>query len=209
MPLLRRLPAIMALTLAVHGVQAASIIDAWNAVVPPPAPALAAVTVTTGASALLLLDIEQATCNRELRPRCIDAVPAMAAFLAMARTAHLPVFYSTTVGGSRATILAAVAPREDEVLVKAGVDKFFGSGLNQALQARAVTTVIVCGTTSIGAVLHTATAAALNGYRIVLPVDCMPGASLYEEQAAVWSLINGPGTRRVLTPTLLGSIRME
>jgi hypothetical protein len=40
-------------------------------------------------------------------------------------------------------------------------------------------------------------------------VDCVPGSGLYEEQAAVWSLLNGPGTARVITATTLDAIRIE
>ena len=69
--------------------------------------------------------------------------------------------------------------------------------------------VIVCGTAASGAALHTATGAAQLGYKIVLPVDCVPGASLFEEQAAVWSLLNGPGTTRVTTATTLDAIQIE
>lgn len=166
-------------------------------------------TVKAADTAFLLLDIEQATCNEKARPRCLAAVPDMAAFLERARRAGMPVFYSNTPGGSRATMLPAVAPREEEPVVKASVNKFYDTGLDDLLKAKGIKTVIVCGTTASGAVLHTATGAAQRGYRIILPVDCMPAASLYEEQASLWSLANGPGTRRVLTPTTLPQIRIE
>jgi len=119
-------------------------------------------------------------------------------FLEKARSAHMAVFFSNTGGGSRQTILPPVAPRDDEPIVKASVNKFFGTKLDEYLKAKNVKTVIVCGTTAFGAALHTATGAAQHGYKVVLPVDCVPGGSLYEEQATVWSLINGPGTGRVL-----------
>lgn len=205
-----RLPVLAAvLSLAAAPAPAANIVESWNDAKAPPAPTLAPVTVSAADTAYLLLDIEQATCNPALRPRCVAAVPGMAAFLVRARDARMPVFFSNTGGGTRATILPAVAPRADEVVVKASVDKFFGTALGEGLRARGVKTVIVCGTAAFGAVLHTATAAAVNGFRVVLPVDCAPGSSLYEEQATVWSLINGPGTRKALTATTLDSIRIE
>jgi len=37
----------------------------------------------------------------------------------------------------------------------------------------------------------------------------VPGSSLYEEQATVWALINGPGTAKVLTATTLELIKIE
>lgn len=199
----------LACIVAVKSVTAANIVESWDQVKAPPVPTLSASTVKASESALLLLDIEAATCNQAQRPRCIAAVSAMAAFLEKARSAHMAVFYSNTGGGSRETILPPVAPRDDEPIVKAGVNKFFGTKLDEYLKAKNVKTVIVCGTTAFGAALHTATGAALSGYKVVLPVDCVPGGSLYEEQATVWSLINGPGTGKVLTATTLEAIKIE
>lgn len=201
--------AALVLAVAAKSAMAASVIELWDQVKAPPVPALSAPTVKAGETALLLLDIEQATCNQEQRPRCIAAVPAMAAFLEKARSARMAVFHSNTPRGSRETFLPPVAPRDDEPVVKSSVNKFFRTKLDELLKAKNIKTVVVCGTTASGAVLHTATGAAQYGYKVVLPVDCMPGGSLYEEQAAVWSLINGPGTRSVLTPTTLDKIKID
>jgi len=190
-------------------VMAENLIELWGQVKAPPVPVLSAPTVKANETALLLLDIEEATCNLKRRPRCVAAVPAMAAFLKKARNAHMAVFHSNTSRGSRETFLPPVAPRDDEPIVKTSVNKFFGTKLDEYLKARNIKTVIVCGTTAFGAVLHTATGAAQYGYKVILPVDCVPGGSLYEEQAAVWSLINGPGTMRVLTATTLDAIKIE
>ena len=205
-----RIPSVaFAFAAAVNSVLAASIVESWDQVKAPPAPKLSAPTVMANETALLILDIEEVTCNQEQRPRCTAAVPAMASFLAKARSAHMAVLYSNTNRGSRATILPPVTPRDEEPIVVASVNKFFGTKLDEYLKARSIKTVIVCGTSVFGAVLHTATAAAQHGYKIVLPVDCVAGSSLYEEQAAVWSLINGPGTARVLTASTLEAIRIE
>ena len=206
---LRFLILAMACITAANSATAANIVELWDQVKAPPAPTLAAPTVKANETALLLLDIEQLTCNQENRPRCVEAVPAMAKFLARARNAHLPVFYSNTGRGSRETILRPVAPRDDEPIVKSSVNKFFGTKLDDYLKAKNVKTVIVCGTGTSGAALHTAAGAAQLGYKVVLPVDCVPGSSLYEEQASVWSLINGPGTASVLTATTLDAIKIE
>ena len=200
---LAALTAMLAMTVA----SAANIVELWEQVPPPPAPKLAAPAVKPNETALLLLDIEELTCNP--RPRCLAAVPAMAAFLEKARSAQMAVLYSNTGSGSRATMLPPVAPRDDEPIVKGTVNKFLGSRLDEYLKARNIKTVIVCGTAASGAALHTATGAAQLGYKIVLPVDCVPGASLFEEQAAVWSLLNGPGTTRVTTATTLDAIQIE
>ena len=198
-----------ATTLSTLCASAANIVELWDQVPAPPAPKLASVSVTASDTALLLLDIEQATCNLEGRPRCVAAVPAMAQFLDKARKARMPVFYSNTSRGSRETLLPPVAPRDDEPIVQSTVNKFLGTQLDVYLKAKNIKTVIVCGTSASGAALHTATAAAQYGYKLVLPVDCVPGSSLYEEQASVWILLNGPGTARVTTATTLDAIKME
>ena len=205
-----RIPAV-ATVIALMSLSAAAsnIVELWDQVPAPPAPKLAAVSVTASETALLLLDIEQVTCNQEGRPRCVAAVPAMAHLLDKARKARMPVFYSNTSRGSRETILPPVAPRDDEPIVQSTVNKFLGTQLDAYLKAKNIKTVIVCGTATSGAALHTATAAAQYGYKLVLPVDCVPGSSLYEEQASVWILLNGPGTARVATATTLDAIKIE
>ena len=208
MPILTKCLACLLLLWANSAV-GADIITLWGQAKAPPVPVLAAPTVQAADTALLLLDIEQATCERQRRPRCVDAVPAIAAFLGQARDARMTVIHSNTNRGSRATFLPPVAPRDDEPIVQSTVNKFLGTQLDAHLKARHIKTVIVCGTAAFGAVLHTATAAAQLGYQVVLPVDCVAGGSLYEEQAAVWSLLNGPGTMRALTATRLEAIRIE
>jgi nicotinamidase-related amidase len=187
----------------------ANIVDLWDQVKAPQVPVLIAPNVKASETAFLLLDIEQATCNQESRPRCVSALPAMAAFLEKARSAHVPVLYSNTGRGSRETILAPVKPKDDEPIFKSTVNKFLGTKLDEYLKAINVKTVIVCGTTASGAALHTATAAAQAGYQVVLPIDCVTGTTLYEEQASVWILLNGPGTARVTTATTLDAIKIE
>lgn len=205
-----RIPSVaLAFVAAVNSVLAASIVELWDQVKAPPAPKLLAPTVKANETALLILDIEETNCNQEQRPRCVAAVPATAAFLEKARSTRMAVMYSNTPGGSRASILPQVSPRDDEPIVKASVNKFLGTKLDEYLKAKNIKTVIVCGTSAFGAVLHTTTGAAQSGYKVVLPVDCVAGSSLYEEQAAIWSLINGPGTARVLTASTLDAIRIE
>jgi nicotinamidase-related amidase len=72
----------------------------------------------------------------------------MAQFLDQARKARMPVFYSNTPRGSRETMLPPVAPRDDEPIVKASVNKFFGTKLDEYLKAKNIKTVIVCGTSA-------------------------------------------------------------
>lgn len=189
---------------------AGTVIEEWNAIPSPAAPSLAAPTVDAKTTAFLILDIEERTCNKERRPRCLDTVPRIAAFLLKARDAAMPVVYSNTAAGSMATILPPVKPIQvGEPIVKASVDKFLGTDLETILKERKVETVIACGTAAQGAVMHTATAAAQRKFKIVLPVDCLSAEDLFTEKAAVWSLVKGPATAQVTTLTTLGAITIK
>jgi nicotinamidase-related amidase len=66
--------------------------------------------------------------------------------------------------------------------------------------------VVIVGTAAEGAVLHTATGAALRGLQVVVPLDGMTSATLYAEQYTAWHLLNAPGTKGKVTLTLFGLI---
>ena len=175
-------------------------IDAmWDDVRAPRAPRLSWAKADPASTALLILDIEELTCNARVRPRCLETVPRIAALLERARRAGVSVIYSTTP--KRTPILSGVQPQGDEPVVASSVDKFWRTELEEILHTRGVRTVVVMGTAAHGAVLHTATAAGFRGFRVLLPVDCLSAADIYTEQAAVQLLLTGPATRRVITLT--------
>ena len=63
------------------------------------------------------------------------------------------------------------------------------------LKEKGITGVIVVGTLANGGVMHTASAAALRGFKVVVPVDGMSSLNLnklYLEQYTAWHLANGP-----------------
>ena len=175
---------------------APSVFDVWDKVKAPPPPKLEAVKLAPKTTALLILDIEKLTTNMQRRPRAVASVPRIAALLAKARAAGMPVAYSLTSRGEPETILKEVTPRKGEPIVKASVDKFHGTRLEAILKKRGVKTVLVVGTAAEGAVLHTATAAAIRGFDVVVPVDGMSSSELYAEQYTAWHLVNAPGSRR-------------
>ncbi len=185
------------LALAAAPVAAGTVIEEWNTVPSPEAPRLAAPTLAGHTTALLILDIEERTCNTERRPRCLGTVAPIASFLLKARDAGMPVVYSTTNAGSVDSILAPVKPiNSGEPVVKASVDKFLGTDLEKILKDRGIDTIIACGTAAQGAVLHTVTGAAQRKLKAVLPVDCLSAEDLFTEKAAVWSIIKGPAPPR-------------
>ena len=184
-----------------------TIIDEWASVRAPPPPELKPVTVDPEASALLVLDMQRQNCNAERRPRCVASICKIQSLLAEARRKGMLVVYGLTRQATRSDIRSEVAPHAGELTVRSGVDKFLGTGLAEILKAEGIQTVILVGTSAHGAVLHTATGAALRGFEVIVPVDGMSASDLYAEQYTSWHLVNGPGTRRRTTLTRISMIR--
>jgi nicotinamidase-related amidase len=189
--------------------RAGTIVDEWSAVQPPAPVELKAVTVNATDTALLVLDIEERTCNMKSRPRCVESAPRIGAFLARAREAGMPVVHSLTSKGTPDTILPEALPLPGEPIVQSSVDKFFNTELGPILETLGVHTVIVTGTTAEGAVLHTATGASMRGLSVIVPVDGMSAATLYAEQYTAWHMVNAPGTRARTSLTALDMITIN
>ena len=184
-----------------------TIVDEWANVKTPPAPELKPVTVDPKITALLILDIQSQMCTTEKRPRCVTSVPNILSLLTKARVNGIPVIYSLAGEATAADILKEVAPNSGEPVVRSGVDKFFNTDLEKILKEKGIKAVIVTGTSAHGAVLHTATAAALRGMQVILPVDGMSADDLYAEQYTAWHLANGPGSRQKTTLTRTNLIK--
>jgi nicotinamidase-related amidase len=170
-----------------------TIIDDWSKVQAPPAPELKAVQVDPASTALLLLDFEDRTVGS--RPRAVATIPRVKALLEFARAANMVVAFSNTGAGSPATILPDLKPLGAEHVVKAGVDKFFGTDLEAYLKAKGIKQVIVTGIVAEGAVLGTSIGASLRGFKVIVPVDGTASSDLYAEQYVAWHLMNAPGVR--------------
>ena len=183
-----------------------TIVEEWETVKLPAAPKLERVTLEPSTTALLVLDVQNQNCNAERRPRCVESVPKIADLLGRARKAGAPVVHSLTRSAEPEDIREEVKPMDDEPVVRSGVDKFYGTELENMLKERRVKTVILVGTSSNGAVLHTATGAAARGLDVVVPVDGMSASDAYAEQYTAWHLVNAPGTRRVTRLTTVGAI---
>ena len=181
--------------------QGPTIVDDWGRVVAPPAPELQSVTADPASTALLLLDFEERTVGT--RPRAVATLPRVKKLLDFAREAGMTVAYSTTGAGSRETILSDLKPLPAEHVVKASVDKFFGTDLEAFLKGKGVQRVIIAGIAAEGAVLGTSIGACLRGFKVVVPVDGTASSDPYAEQYVAWHLMNAPGVRGnvVLTRT--------
>lgn len=178
-----------------------TILEEWDGVEVPEPPRPEPVKLDPATTALLVLDIQRQNCNAERRPRCVSSLPAVQRLLERAREAGAVVAYSLTSSAEPDDIRAEVAPREGEPVVRSGVDKFFGTYLEDLLRRRGIETVVLVGTSAHGAVLHTATGAAARDFRVVVPVDGMSSTEPYAEQYTAWHLVNALGTRRRTTLT--------
>jgi nicotinamidase-related amidase len=168
---------------------AQTIIEEWGSVQAPPPPELKAVTVDTKSTALLLLDFAKQNCGK--RPRCLASVPKVQKMAAEARARN--AFVAHALFGKLTKEDLLIAALDNEPIVTSGANKFHRTDLEKILRDKAITTVIVTGTAAHGAVLNTAAAAALLGFKVILPVDGMSSTGLYEEQYTAWHLANAPG----------------
>ncbi len=169
-----------------------TVMDEWASVQAPPAPMVKPVSVDPRTTALLMLDFNKQTCNAERRPRCIASIPRVKKLLALARAKGAAVVYSLSPGAQAADIAPELAPQKDEPVVASGPDKFLGTDLEKLLQERNIQTVIIAGTAAHGAVLHTASGAALRELKVIVLVDGISAETLYPEQYTVWHLLNAP-----------------
>ena len=187
--------ALAALFLAPGMSRADDIVSSWASVKLPPAPQLKPVKVDAGQTALLLLDFDTHNCNPDKRVSCFASVPHVEALLTAARAGGMTVAYSTVATGSIADVPTALAPKPGDPVVRGGVDKFLGTDLADVLKAKSIRTVIVTGTSAHGAVLYTASAAALRGFfEVIVPVDGMSADDPFAELASAWVLVNAPAS---------------
>jgi nicotinamidase-related amidase len=170
---------------------AGDIIEEWANVKAPPAPTLKEVKVDPKTTALLLLDFINPNCTN--RPRCMANLPVMKKLLTEARAKGVMVVFSVAGAATAANILPDIAPLADEPVIKSSVDKFLGTDLDKMLKDKGIQTVIANGTGAHGALLYTASAAAVRGFNVIVPVDGMTSENLYFEQISAWLLANGTG----------------
>ena len=186
-----------------------TIIDEWVNVKAPPPPEPKQVHVDPKVTALLILDIQKQNCNVERRPRCVASIPKIKKLLTDARANGMPVIHSLTRTANSSDILNDVAPLEGEPVVQSGVDKFFHTDLEKILTDKKVETVVLVGTAAHGAVLHTATGAALRGFQVIIPVDGMSASEPYAEQYTAWHLANAPGSQKQTTITRVDMLQVS
>jgi len=177
-------------TAAPTAVPTASASPAPNPNLAPALPAPVAVSLDAKTTALVVLDVINPTCST--RPACNDSIPALQALIKKAKDASVPVVYTNTAATN--TIVPQVAPAAGDVtVVPTNADKFNNPDFDATFKAKKVTTLLLVGTRSNGAVLYTAFEANVRGYTVVVAVDGISGSIPFETTLAEWQMLNQPG----------------
>lgn len=179
--------------------RAETVIDEWASVKAPAAPQLKQVTIVPAKTAVLVLDYNKKSCTAEQRPRCAAALPKVEKFLAEARANGMTVIHIYNIIMTAADL--AVAPAPGERVMQASLNKFHGTDLEQSLKARGIDTVLITGTAANSAVLFTVGGAAMSGFKVIVPVDGMPGDGAYQEQFTAWQIANAATVSNASTLT--------
>ncbi|WP_324716255.1 isochorismatase family cysteine hydrolase [Carboxydochorda subterranea] len=157
-------------------------------------------------TALVVVDMQNDFCRPEGKLFVPDAprtVGAIARLLELARSHHMPVFFTQdwhrpgdpefAIWGEHvledtwgARIIDELAPRPGErVIRKVRYDAFYGTSLDHDLRLAGADTLIICGTVANICVHYTAASAALRWYKVVLPVDAISALAPFDMESAL------------------------
>ena len=75
------------------------------------------------------------------------------------------------------------------------------------MKDKGIKTVIAVGTSSNGAVLYTASGAALRGMDVIVPVDGMSSTSAFTDLATAWTFVDAPLVSKKTTLTTLEMVK--
>jgi nicotinamidase-related amidase len=172
------------------GAHAQTVIEEWSTAKLPAPPALKPATIVPNETALLVMDFTRQTCTNERRPRCARSVAKVLNLVTQARGKGAFIVYSVAVPGSvPSDIVPELTPASGElVLPPLGPDKFIASDLEKTLKDKGIKTVVAMGTQAQTSVLHTAGAAALRGFKVIVPVDGMSADDVFPELYTAWHL---------------------
>jgi len=172
------------------GAHAQTVIEEWSTAKLPAPPALKPATIVPNETALLVMDFTKQTCTNERRRRCARSVAKVLNLVTQARGKGAFIVYSVAVPGSvPSDILPELTPAAGEpVLPPLGPDKFIASDLEKTLKDKGIKTVVAMGTQAQTSVLHTAGAAALRGFKVIVPVDGMSADDVFPELYTAWHL---------------------
>jgi nicotinamidase-related amidase len=173
--------------------RAQDIIAEWDSVKAPAPPTdkIKPVQIDPKKTAVLSLDWNARTCTENGRVRCFKTMPKIEKLLNDARSHNMLVVHALSSSMDAKDIVASVAPKGDEKVVKGRGDKFSGSDMEKILKDKGIDTVIIVGTSANSAVLYTAFGAVQRGFKPIVPIDGLPSETAYQEQFTIWQIANG------------------
>lgn len=181
----------IATTMFVNVAQAQTIIETWESVKAPALPEFKSVTVDPSKTALMIMDFNARTCNAQQRPHCLTATNRVKTLLAAARAKNMLIIYTYGPNMMKTDFVSDIAPLPEDIAIQAPGNKFYGTDLEATLKSKGITSLIMTGTASVGAVIGTAIGATERGFNAIIPADTMAADNPYEEQFAVWYAAGG------------------
>lgn len=178
--------------LGASNLRAASIIDEWASVKAPPAPELKPVTINPETTALMIFDLVKPFCNPQRYTRCPAMIPTVKKLITQAQAKGMTVVYTSVPPVPKTAIVDELTPAANDQFVQSWTDKFLNTDLEKILKDRGITTVLVTGLASNGAVLETSSEAALKGFKVIVALDATTALTPYAELFTAWQLANGP-----------------
>lgn len=169
-----------------------TIIDDWDSIKIPTAPKVEGYKLNSSKTALLVLDILYQNCSLERRPRGFASIPRIKKLIEKSRKNGLVIVYSLFPNAQPSDIFGEIKPLNNEPILISGPDKFINTDLENILKNNGIETIIIVGTAAHGAVLNTASSAALKGFNVIVPIDGMSADIEYVEQYTAWHLVNAP-----------------
>jgi nicotinamidase-related amidase len=118
---------------------------------------------------------------------CNVTLPNVQALLSKARSAGVPIVYTRIP-------VRELQNRTGEAIITndRGPDKFYGTVLDTWINDKQAKTVVIAGILTNGAVLYTAFAATLRGYKVVA-ADATVSDSEYIQTYTMFQMLNQPG----------------
>jgi nicotinamidase-related amidase len=154
---------------------------------------------------LLVIDVQQAMFGAAEPFEGRAVLARIAALLARARNAKLPIFYVQHDGGASDAfdkmgpgfaVMPEIAPLPgDSVTIKKRCSAFFETGLDAALRAAEVDSLVVCGMQTEYCVDTTVRSAFEHGYRVTVACDAhttfdstlLPAATIIAHTQHLWN----------------------
>jgi nicotinamidase-related amidase len=152
-------------------------------------------------SALIIVDMQNAFAHEKGRlfvPESRKTIEPIKKLLEKARSKNVSVIYTqdwhqkddpefsvwgehAVAGTWEAEIIDELKPIDGDVLIKKlRYDGFYGTYLDDVLRMRKIENTVITGTVANICVLHTAGSAALRGYKVVIPIDCISALSMFD-----------------------------